>query len=93
MVVACVDDTLLPDAVRVGGWLSVVGPGVAQPGWVAGFICADGSLRPEPPPMQQLAVLNSTQTCNGASRLLCAATTPDPVYVCTRWMYRTCQIP
>ena len=40
----------------------------------------------------QLAVLNSTQTSlAGASRLSCA-TTQDPVYVCTRWMYRTCQI-
>ena len=31
-VVACADDTLLPDAFRVDGWLSVVGIGVAQPG-------------------------------------------------------------
>ena len=75
-VVACGDDTLLPDAVRVGGRLSVVGdtlvcdsglarsgggdtavmvvPGVAQPVWVDELICADGSLRPEPPPMNAL---------------------------------------
>ena len=31
-VVACGDDTLLPDAFRVDGWLSVVRLGVAQPG-------------------------------------------------------------
>ena len=37
-VVACGDDTLLPDAFRAGGWLSVVGLGVAQPGWVDGLI-------------------------------------------------------
>ena len=30
----------------------VVGPGVVQPGWVDRLICADGSLRAEPPPMQ-----------------------------------------
>ena len=39
-VVACVDDTLLTDAFRVGGWLSVVGQGVAQRGWVDGLIYA-----------------------------------------------------
>ena len=50
-VVACGDDKLLPDAFRVGGWLSVAGLGVAQPAWVEGIICADGSLRPEPQPM------------------------------------------
>ena len=55
-VVECGDDALLPAAFRVGGCLSVVGPGVAQPGWVAGFICADGSLRPEPPPMHALCL-------------------------------------
>ena len=77
-VVACVDDPLLPDAVRVGGWLSVVGdnlvcgtgaalngrgdtevvvgPGAAQAGWVAGLICADGSLRPEPPPTHAMCL-------------------------------------
>ena len=49
--VACDDGTRLPDAFRVGGCLSVVGPGVAPPGWVDGLFCADGSLRPEPPPM------------------------------------------
>ena len=32
----------------------VVVPGVAQLVWVDGFICADGSLRPEPPPMKAL---------------------------------------
>ena len=75
-VVACGDDPLLPDKVRVGGRLSVVGvtlvcdsgvarsgrgdnegvvgPGVAQPVWVDKLICADGSLRPEPPPMNAL---------------------------------------
>ena len=35
-VVACGDDTLLPDAFRVGGWLSKVGLGMVQPGWVDG---------------------------------------------------------
>ena len=67
------DDQLLPDVVRVGGRLSVVGdtlvcdsgigrsgrgdtevmvvPGVAQHVWVDELICADGSLRPEPPPV------------------------------------------
>ena len=75
-VVACGDDPLLPDAVRGGGRLSVVGdtllcdsgvarsgggdtavmvvPGVAQPVWVDELICADGSLRPEPPPLNAL---------------------------------------
>ena len=75
-VVSCGDDPLLPDAVRVGGRLSVVGdtlvcdsgvaqsgrgdaevmvaPGLAQPVWVDELICADGSLRPEPPPMNAL---------------------------------------
>ena len=46
--VACDDGTRLPDAFRVGGCLSVVGSGVAPPGWVDGLFCADGSLRPEP---------------------------------------------
>ena len=77
-VVACGDDPLLPDAVRVGGRLSVVGdtlvcragvarsgrgdteavvgPGVAQRGWVVGLICADSSLRPEPPPMHAMCL-------------------------------------
>ena len=45
-VVTCGDDTLLPDAFRVGGWLSKVGIGKAQPGWVDGLICTDNSLRP-----------------------------------------------
>ena len=44
-VVACGDDTLLPDAFRVGGWLSKVGLGVDQPGWVDGLICAVGTWR------------------------------------------------
>ena len=44
-VVACCDETLLPDAFRVGGWLSVVGPGVVQPVWVNGLICADLTAR------------------------------------------------
>ena len=47
-VVACGDDTLLPDAFRVDGWLSVVGLGVAQRGWMDGLIRADDSLRPKP---------------------------------------------
>ena len=63
-VIVCGDDPLLPDSVRVGGRLSVVGgtlacdstgdtqvvvvPGVAQP------VGVDGSLRPEPPPMKAL---------------------------------------
>ena len=29
-------------------------PGVAQPVLLDGFICADGSLRPKPPPMNAL---------------------------------------
>ena len=32
----------------------VVVPGVAKPVWVDGLICADGSMRPEPPPMNAL---------------------------------------
>ena len=63
-VVACGDDPLLPDSVRVGGRLSVVGdtlacdsrgdtevvvvPGVAKP------VGVDSSLRPEPSPMKAL---------------------------------------
>ena len=58
-VVACGDDTLLPDAFRVGGWLSVVGLGVAQRGWMDGLICADDSLRPEPPPMHAMCLCRS----------------------------------
>ena len=68
----------IDDAVRVGGWLSVVGdtlvcgagvaqshrgdtdmvvgPGVVQPGWVDGLICADVSLRPWPPPMHAMCL-------------------------------------
>ena len=58
--VACDDDlALLPDAIRVGGWLSVVGLGVAQPGWVDGLTCADDSLRPEPPPMHAMCLCRS----------------------------------
>ena len=64
-VVACGDDPLLSDAVRVGGWLwshrgvteVVVGPGVVQPGWADGLICADGSLRPEPPQMHAMYLI------------------------------------
>ena len=58
-VVACGDDTLLHDAFRAGGWLSVVGLGVAQPGWVDGLICADNSMRPEPPPMPAMCLCRS----------------------------------
>ena len=58
-VVACGDDTPLPDAFCVGGWLSVVGLGVAQPGWVDGLICADDSLRPDPPPMHAMCLCRS----------------------------------
>ena len=58
-VVVCGDDILLPDAFRVDGWLSVVGLGVAQPGWVDGLICADDSLRPEPPPMHAMCLCRS----------------------------------
>ena len=57
--VACGDDTLLPAAFRVDGSLSVVGLGVAQPGWVDGLIRADDSLRPEPPPMHAMYVFVS----------------------------------
>ena len=68
----------IDDAVRVGGWLSVVGdtlvcgagvarshrgdtemvvgPGVVQPGWVDGLICADVSLWPWPPPMHAMCL-------------------------------------
>ena len=53
-VVSCGDDAVLPDAFRVGGWLSVVGLGVAQPGCLDGLVCADDSLRPEPPPMHAM---------------------------------------
>ena len=55
-VVSCGDDTLLHDAFRVGGWLSVVGVGVAQPGCVDGLFCADDSLRPESPPMHAMCL-------------------------------------
>ena len=34
----------------------MVGPGVVQPGWVDGLISADGSLRPEPPPMHAMCL-------------------------------------
>ena len=38
-----------------GGDTGVVGvPGVAQSVLLDGFICADGSLRPKPPPMNAL---------------------------------------
>ena len=59
-VVACGDDAVLPDAFRVGGWLSVVGLGVAQPGWVDGLVCTDDSLRPEPPPIQAMCLCRSS---------------------------------
>ena len=80
-VVACGDDPLLPDAVRLGGRLSVagdtlvcgarvarsdrgdtevvVGPGVAQRGWVDRLRCANDSLRPEPPPMYSMCLCHS----------------------------------
>ena len=51
---------LLSDVFRVGGWLSVVGLGVAQPGWVDGLVCADDSLRPEPPPMHAMCLCHSS---------------------------------
>ena len=44
-VVACGDDTLLPDAFRVGGWLSKVRLGMAQPGSVDGLTCAPSHHR------------------------------------------------
>ena len=59
-VVACSDDAVLPDVFRVGGWLSVVGLGVAQPGWVDWLVCADDSLRPEPPPMHAMCLYHSS---------------------------------
>ena len=59
-VVACSDDAVLPDVFRVRGWLSVVGLGVAQPGWVDGLVCADDSLRPEPPPMHAMCLYHSS---------------------------------
>ena len=58
-VVACGDDAVLPDAFRVGDWLSVVGLEVAQPGWVDGLVCADDSLRPEPPPVYAMCLCRS----------------------------------
>ena len=80
-VVACGDDPLLPDVVRLGGRLSVVGDtlvcgagvarsdrgdteavvgsGVAQRGWVDRLMCADDSLRPEPPPMYSMCLCRS----------------------------------
>ena len=61
--VACDDGTRLPDAFRVGGCLSVVGPGVAPPGWVDGLFCADGSLRPEPPPMPNVFASSDCLIC------------------------------
>ena len=59
-VVACSDGAVLPDAFRVGGWLPVVGLGVAQPGWVDGLVCADDSLRPEPPPIHAMCLCHSS---------------------------------
>ena len=38
----------------------VVGPGVTQPGWVDGLVCADDSLRPEPPPMHAMCLCRSS---------------------------------
>ena len=80
-VFACGDNPLLPDAVRVGGRLSVVGDtlvcgagvarsgrgdteavvgsGVAQRGWVDRLICANDSLRSEPPPMHAMCLCRS----------------------------------
>ena len=58
-VVACGDDAVLPDAFRVGDWLSVVGLGVDQPVWVDGLVCADDSLRPEPPPVYAMCLCRS----------------------------------
>ena len=34
----------------------VDGSGVVQPGWLDGLICADGSLRAEPPPMHAMCL-------------------------------------
>ena len=59
-VVACGDDAVLPGAFRVGGWLLVVGLEVAQPGWVDGLVCADDSLRPEPPSMHAICLSRSS---------------------------------
>ena len=36
---------------------AVVGPGMAQRGWVDGLIWADGSLLPEPPPIHAMCLL------------------------------------
>ena len=36
---------------------------------------------------RQLGILNGTRTC-----LAGASCRSDTVYVCTRWMYRTCQL-
>ena len=58
-VVACGDDAVLPDSFRVGDWLSVVGLGVDQPGGVDGLVCADDSLRPEPPPVYAMCLCRS----------------------------------
>ena len=35
----------------------VLGLGVAPPGGVDGLVCADGSLRPEPPPMHEMCCI------------------------------------
>ena len=37
----------------------VAGPGVTKSGWVDGLICADDSLRPEPPPMHAMCLCRS----------------------------------
>ena len=51
-VVACGDDPLVPDVVRVGDWLSMVGDALLCGAGMArgGRTCPDDSLRPEPPP-------------------------------------------
>ena len=55
-----VGDTLMCGAgVARGDAEAVVGLGVAQPGWVDGLVCADDSLRPEPPPMHAMCLCRS----------------------------------
>ena len=80
-VVACGDDILLPDAFRVGGWLSVVGLGVAQPGWVDGLICADDSLRPEPLPMHAMCLCRSLLAAAWYNRDMVIASASNKVCV------------
>ena len=90
-VVACGDDTQLPDGFRVVGCLSVVGIGVAQPDWVDGLICANGSLRPEPPPMHAIMCLRRmllAAACLNSQYMAIASSSKN---VCIRLMGYPCR--